>query len=76
MIFRKNLPTQIQFRKKLDTHMELQMLVLDTIVNSIIKKKSWFNQLKKESLCSIIIFYEINHRRENKPSLLILSYLL
>ena len=39
MIFRKYLPTQIQFRKKLDTHMELQMLVLDTIVNSIIKKK-------------------------------------
>ena len=34
--------------------MELQLLDLDTIVNSIIKK-SWFNQLKKESLCSIII---------------------
>ena len=39
MIFRKYLPTQIQFRKKLDTHMELQMLVLDTIVNSTIKKE-------------------------------------
>ena len=45
MIFHKRVksssisPTQIQFRKKLDTHMELQMLVLDTIVNSIIKKK-------------------------------------
>ena len=32
---------QLKFNlgKKLDTHMELQMLVLDTIVNSIIKKK-------------------------------------
>ena len=45
MIFHKRVksssisPTQIQFRKKLDTHMELQILVLDTIVNSIIKKK-------------------------------------